>query len=247
MPVTHIRHQSGIGINEIKDFFILTPPYKIFPLSDSSVTIDFGAVIDIGISTIVAQLFDNCNSHPFEGFIEAVPAYASLTVFYDVLQVREAHPNVSIAYSVAENYLVASLKNLASADTKKTALIEIPVVYDGEDLAFVAAHTKLSAEEVIKIHTHSTYRVYMMGFLPGFAYLGGMDERIATPRKSTPRTKVPAGSVGIAGKQTGIYPLESPGGWQLIGRTSLPLFNMDSSNPALLKAGDLVRFVQVGK
>jgi len=204
-------------------------------------------VIDIGINTLIAQLFDYCNSHSFKGFVEAVPAYASLTVFYDILQVRDAHPKSSTAFAIAENYLIESLKNLALSESKEPALIEIPVVYDGEDIVFVAEHTQLSIEEVIKIHTQATYRVYMMGFLPGFAYLGGMDERIATPRKSTPRTKVPAGSVGIAGKQTGIYPLESPGGWQLIGTTSLPLFNMDSPNSTLLKAGDLVRFVQVEK
>lgn len=204
-------------------------------------------MIDIGINTIVAQLFDYCNFHPFIGFVEAVPAYASLTVFYDVLQVRDANPNACTAYAVAENYLITSLKNLASSEIKEPVLIEIPVLYDGEDLAFVAEHTQLSIEEVIQIHTQSLYRVYMMGFLPGFAYLGGMDEKIATPRKSTPHTKVPAGSVGIAGKQTGIYPFESPGGWQLIGRTSLESFNMDSPNPTLLKAGDLIRFVKVEK
>jgi inhibitor of KinA len=202
-------------------------------------------VIDIGINTLVAQLFDYCNSYPFRGFIEAVPAYASLTVFYDVLQVRDAHPNISTAYAFAENYLIKSLKKLALTEATEPSLIEIPVIYDGEDLVFVAEHTQLSIEKVIQIHMQATYRVYMMGFLPGFAYLGGMDERIATPRKSTPRTIVPAGSVGIAGKQTGIYPLESPGGWQLIGRTSLELFNIDSPNPALLRAGDLVKFVRI--
>ncbi|GAB3503265.1 5-oxoprolinase subunit B [Emticicia fontis] len=202
-------------------------------------------MIDVEINTIVSYLFDYCNKHPFEGFKEAVPAYASLTVFYDVLRVRKAYPSHSIAYNIVENYLREALQNLSSSEKEESLLIEIPVVYDGEDLDFVATHNQLSIEEVIQIHIQPTYRVYMMGFLPGFAYLGGMDERIATPRKSTPRTKVLAGSVGIAGKQTGIYPLESPGGWQLIGRTSLPLFNIDSSSPTLLKAGDLVRFVRV--
>jgi KipI family sensor histidine kinase inhibitor len=202
-------------------------------------------MIDVGINTLVNQIFDYCNAHPFVGFVEAVPAYASLTVFYDVIKVRNSHSNNGTAYAVAENYLIISLENLAKSEIKEPLLIDIPVVYEGEDLAFVAEYNQLSIEEVIQIHTQPTYRVYMMGFLPGFAYLGGMDERIATPRKSTPRTKVPGGSVGIAGKQTGIYPLESPGGWQLIGRTSLSLFNIDSPNPTLLKAGDLVRFVRV--
>jgi inhibitor of KinA len=202
-------------------------------------------VIQVGINALVSQLFDYCNKRPFKGFIEAVPAYASLTVFYDVIQVRNAYTYADTAYSLVENYLAIALQNLSSIEIKEPTLIEVPVVYDGEDLVFVAAHNQLSIEEVIQIHTEAIYRVYMMGFLPGFAYLGGMDERIATPRKSTPRTKVPAGSVGIAGKQTGIYPLESPGGWQLIGRTLVSLFNIDSSNPTLLKAGDLVRFVRV--
>ncbi|WP_207220046.1 5-oxoprolinase subunit PxpB [Emticicia agri] len=224
----------------------MTPSYKIFSLSDSSITLDFGAVIEVDINSLVAQLFDYCQTNPFTGYQEAVPAYASLTVFYDVVQVRSAYPHAGTAYKLIENYLIDALKNLASTEAKESNLIEIPVIYDGEDLSFVAEYNQLSIDEVIQIHTQATYRVYMMGFLPGFAYLGGMDERIATPRKSTPRTRVPAGSVGIAGKQTGIYPLESPGGWQLIGRTSLPLFNMDSPNSTLLKAGDLVRFVRVG-
>lgn len=223
----------------------MTPPYKIFPLSDSSITIDFGAVIDTGINSLVAQLFDYCNKYPFDGYIECVPAYASLTVFYEVIAVRNAHLQTNTAYAVAESYLTNAVMNLESTERQEPDLIEIPVVYDGEDLAFVASHNQLTIEEVIRIHTQTVYRVYMMGFLPGFAYLGGMDERIATPRKSTPRTKVPAGSVGIAGKQTGIYPLESPGGWQLIGKTSIPLFDMDAESPTLLKAGDLVRFYDV--
>lgn len=219
--------------------------FKIFALSDSAITIDFGAVIDVGINTIVGQLFDYCNKYPFDGFREAIPAYASLTVFYDVLQVRASNPDAKTAFGVVENYLTAAIHSLESAEVKEPNLIEIPVIYDGEDLAFVASHNKLSTAEVIQIHTQATYRVYMMGFLPGFAYLGGMDERIATPRKASPRAKVPAGSVGIAGKQTGIYPLESPGGWQLIGHTHIPLFTLGSSEPTLLKAGDLVRFVEI--
>lgn len=219
--------------------------FKIFALSDSAITIDFGAVIDVGISTIVGQLFDYCSKYPFDGFKEAVPAYASLTVFYDVLQIRASNPDAKTAFDIVQNYLTAAIQSLESAEVKEPNLIEIPVIYDGEDLAFVASHNKLSTAEVIQIHTQATYRVYMMGFLPGFAYLGGMDERIATPRKASPRAKVPAGSVGIAGKQTGIYPLESPGGWQLIGHTDTPLFTLGSPEPTLLKAGDLVRFVEV--
>ncbi|UTA66415.1 5-oxoprolinase subunit PxpB [Emticicia sp. 21SJ11W-3] len=219
--------------------------YKIFPLSDSAVTIDFGSVIDEAVNTLVSQLFHYCNSQPFIGFQEAVPAYASLTIFYDVVQVRIAYPETPTAYALAENYLKEALNKTISTANISPNRIDIPVIYDGEDLAHVAAHNGLSKEEVIEIHSAATYRVYMMGFLPGFAYLGGMDTRIATPRRASPRTKVPAGSVGIAGQQTGIYPLASPGGWQLIGHTDALLFNISSESPTLLKAGDLVKFVRV--
>lgn len=221
--------------------------YKILPLGDSSITIDFGSEIDEAVNTLVAQLFDYCLQNPFTGFMEAIPAYASLTVFYDVIQVRNAYPEAPTAFAWAEKYLTEALNNLNTTTKASPNLIEIPVIYDGEDLAFVASHNGLSIEEVIQNHSAATYRVYMMGFLPGFAYMGGMDERIATPRKTSPRTKVPAGSVGIAGQQTGIYPLESPGGWQLIGRTTVKLFDIDAPNPTLLKAGDLVKFVNVAR
>lgn len=223
----------------------MLPPYKIFALSDSATTIDFGAVIDININTLVAQLCNYFHKNRFHGFIEVVPAYASLTVFYDVIQVKKAFKSANTAYEIVENYLSEALKNIELTEKAQPTLIEIPVVYDGEDLSFVAAHNQLSIEDVIKIHSQPTYRVYMMGFLPGFAYLGGLDERIATPRKQTPRVKVPAGSVGIAGKQTGIYPLESPGGWQLIGHTTTPLFSIGEGNTTLLKAGDWVKFIPI--
>ena len=216
--------------------------YKIFPLSDSAITIDFGNSINESTNTIVSQLFKSCDLNPFQGFIESVPAYASLTIFYDVYQVKLHNPAIESAFSFVTSYLENQLQCLDSQGNTEVKLIEIPVIYDGEDLAFVAEYTQLSVPQIIAIHTAPTYRVYMMGFLPGFAYLGGMDERIATPRKSTPRMKVPAGSVGIAGKQTGIYPLESPGGWQLIGHILLPLFTPEAESPTLLKAGDLVRF-----
>ncbi|MBO1911088.1 5-oxoprolinase subunit PxpB, partial [Microvirga sp. 3-52] len=115
----------------------------------------------------------------------------------------------------------------------------------GPDLEYVAKSNNLSIEEVIQIHSENEYLVYMIGFAPGFPFLGGMDKRIATPRKETPRLTIPSGSVGIAGKQTGVYPLETPGGWQIIGRTPLDLFLPDMSPPTLLEAGDKIRFMPV--
>lgn len=217
--------------------------YKIFPLSDSAITIDFGNVIDEKINDIVMKLYDYCSRNQFMGMIEAMPAYASLTIFYDVWELRKSNLNAKSAYAFVEKYIKNSLKSLDSEVLTSKILVEIPVIYDGEDLAFVAEYNLLSIEEVIKIHIKPIYRVFMMGFLPGFAYMGGLDARIATPRRAAPRTKVPAGSVGIAGNQTGIYPSESPGGWQLIGRTELQLYTPNSPQITLLKAGDLVKFI----
>jgi inhibitor of KinA len=220
--------------------------YKIFPLSDSAITIDFGNVIDAQINDFVMKLYLFCSENPFEGMIEAMPAYASLTIFYDVFKVRKVNTEAKTAFDFAKKYLENNLQNIDNEQVNKYNLVEIPVIYDGEDLPFVAEYNDISIEDVIKIHTSPIYRVYMMGFLPGFAYMGGLDARIAAPRKATPRTKVPAGSVGIAGNQTGIYPSESPGGWQLIGRTELQLYTPNCANITLLKAGDVVKFIKIG-
>ncbi len=217
--------------------------YKTFPLSDSAITIDFGNVIDEKINDIVMQLYSHCTKNAFVGMKEAMPAYASLTIFYDVFSVRKNYNYFKSAYAFVEDFLIKSYENIGEAESFAKRTIEIPVIYDGEDLAYVADYHQISESQVIALHTTPTYRVYMMGFLPGFAYMGGLDARIATPRRSTPRTKVPAGSVGIAGNQTGIYPSESPGGWQLIGRTELQLYTPNATEITLLKAGDLVKFI----
>ena len=217
--------------------------YKIFPLSDSAITIDFGNVIDENINDIVMQLYKNCTKNTFVGMKEAMPAYASLTIFYDVFSVRRKYTFFKTAYAFVEDFLIKSYENIGEEESFQKRIIEIPVVYDGEDLSYAANYHQISEAQVIELHKTPIYRVYMMGFLPGFAYMGGLDARIATPRRATPRTKVPAGSVGIAGNQTGIYPSESPGGWQLIGRTELQLYTPNSSDITLLKAGDLVKFI----
>jgi inhibitor of KinA len=219
--------------------------YKIFSLSDRAATIDFGNVIDVEINDFVMKLYHFCSQNPFEGMIEAMPAYASLTIFYDVFKVRKAYLSANTAFDFVKKYIENSLQNIDNESVIQRRLVHIPVIYDGEDLPYVAQYNKLSIEEVIKIHTSPIYRVFMMGFLPGFAYMGGLDARIATPRKATPRMKVPAGSIGIAGNQTGIYPAESPGGWQLIGRTELQLYTPDLPVITLLNAGDLVKFESI--
>ena len=210
---------------------------KIKPLGDSALLISFGEVIEDEINARVHAIARAIEKSNFEWLVETVPAYSSLLVIYDPLKV---------SYSEVE----ASIGPLLKAEGRafEGRLIEIPVVYGssyGPDIEFVANYNGLSVDEVIEIHSRPVYRVYFLGFLPGFAYLGGMDERIATPRLEKPRLKVPAGSVGIAGKQTGIYPLESPGGWRLIGRTPLRLFNPAKEPPTLLQPGDRVKFVPI--
>lgn len=217
--------------------------YNIFPLSDSAITIDFGNVIDEKTNDIIMQLYQYCTKNAFLGMKEAMPAYASLTIFYDVFSVRKNYISFKSAYAFVEDFLIKSYENIGEGKSFEKQTIEIPVIYDGEDLSYVADYHQISTKKVIELHTVPTYRVYMMGFLPGFAYMGGLDAQIATPRRATPRTKVPAGSVGIAGNQTGIYPSESPGGWQLIGRTELQLYMPNATEITLLKAGDLVKFV----
>lgn len=179
------------------------------------------------------------DAHPFEGMVEYTPAFASVTVFYDPLR---------LGYEDAVRQMERGVLERTPLAPGEGRRVEIPVCYGGEhgpDLEFVAAHNGLSPEDVVRIHSGEEYLVYMIGFAPGFPYLGGMSERIAAPRRSTPRLHVPAGSVGIAGAQTGVYPLETPGGWQIIGRTPERLFRPEATPPSLLQSGDRVMFMPV--
>ena len=179
------------------------------------------------------------------GVSELVPAYTTVTVFYDPFQVVQAGaPENSIAGWLTER-VRERLKNPPKMEKSKPRTVEIPVCYGGEfgpDLGLVAKQAKLSSEEVIKRHRKAEYLVYLIGFAPGFPYLGGLPKELATPRHAKPRMVVPPGSVGIAGNQTGIYPLGTPGGWNLIGRTPLQLFRPGENPPSLLRAGDRVEF-----
>ncbi len=173
--------------------------------------------------------------------VECLPTYRSLAIYFDPLA-------VSCEEIAAE--VRTALKEAAESKSSSHKVISIPVCYGGEygpDIQNVAEHAGMSVEEVIKRHTASVCHCYMIGFVPGFAYLGGMDESIATPRLQNPRTVIKGGSVGIAGKQTGIYPIDSPGGWQLIGRTPLKLFTPEASQPTLIDSGYGVRFVPVSE
>lgn len=215
----------------------------VFSLGEGAVVVDWGSIISPEINSRVTVAADRLMADPFPGFKEVVPAYSSLGIFFDPLVVQAHFPGKATGDAVAEMIrpMLAEDHSTALASVE-SRLHRIPVVYDGPDLADVASLHQLTVSEVVDIHSAMEYRVYMMGFLPGFAYLGTVDTRIATPRKSSPRKKVPAGSVGIAGDQTGIYPLESPGGWQLIGRTDTQLFLPVADPPCLLRPGDRVQF-----
>jgi KipI family sensor histidine kinase inhibitor len=171
--------------------------------------------------------------------VDLVPSYRSLLVYYDPL--HTSLPEL-------EERLTALEQDLDQAVLNAPRVVEIPTLYGGEygpDIGQVAKHNGLAPEEVIQIHSAGEYLVYMMGFTPGFPYMGGMSERIATPRLQTPRTAIPAGSVGIAEQQTGVYPIESPGGWQLIGRTPVQLFDPQREPPVVVTVGDYIRFTPI--
>lgn len=209
---------------------------KIVPLSDSAVLLRLGETIDPVINRQVRLLAAALTLDPFPGIIETVPGYASLTIHYDSLTLTHAQ--------VCE-WLESRLSLAAETASRPVKTVEIPVIYDGPDLDFVAAHCRLTIDEVIRLHTSTPYIVYMMGFTPGFPYLGILPEALRVPRLETPRPKVPAGSVALAGVQTGIYPVDSPGGWRLVGRTALTLFDPQREPPFLFAPGDEVRFVPV--
>lgn len=221
---------------------------RIFPLGESAVTVEFGNVISIELNQQALALAAQVEANPFPGFIEALPAYASTTVFFDLYKVRRNFPGDSTAFAAVVREVEKALENLSGVPSAERDVIDIPGQFDeehGPDLRFVAEHAGLPTNNIIEIFTSQVYRVFMLGFLPGFAYMGEVDERIAIERKASPRSKVPKGSIGIAGRQTGIYSLESPGGWQIIGSTDILLFDRDSETPTFLMPGDLVRFVSV--
>lgn len=215
--------------------------FRIKPVGDQAALVVFEQKIDESVNTEVMELASRIESMGRREFVETVPAFASLLVYYDPLR-------MSFAECAGILEKLASRTGTGAGHTGK--LVEIPVCYGGiygEDLEYVARHAGLTPEEVIRIHSGREYRIYMLGFLPGFPYLGGMDERLTTPRLSSPRTKIPAGSVGIGGSQTGIYPVSSPGGWQLIGRTPVTLFSLGKGGTLPYEAGDRIRFVPIGE
>lgn len=203
---------------------------------DSGITIEFGKEISEDINLKIRAMVIRIVQSNIKGIIEIIPTYRSILVDYNPLE---------IGYEELKQRLMEIESSTDVGSLPPAEVIHIPVLYGGEmgsDIDVVASHNNITVDDVIAIHSEAYYLVYMLGFTPGFPYLGGMSSKIATPRLESPRTKIPKGSVGIAGSQTGIYPYESPGGWQLIGRTPIELFNPFTEPNALLKSGQYIKF-----
>jgi len=205
-------------------------------VGDRGLNMEFGNEISEEINQKIRATATAISQRKIPGIKELIPTYRSLLVLYEPTE-------ISLKDLITE--LKSIQENLGSLQLPQPIVSVIPVLYGGEmgpDLDFVAKHNNITPDEVIAIHTGANYLIYMLGFTPGFTYLGGMSEKIAAPRLASPRTKIPAGSVGIAGKQTGIYPIDSPGGWQLIGRTPVKLYDPLRETPVLFTAGNYIRF-----
>ena len=223
---------------------------RISSLGDDCVTVDFGNEISIDTNSKAVALAARLNEVKFPGLVEAVPAYSSVSVFFDLAIVQGSAKLSETALTSVTRYIDLALENLPVNANGNARTVQIAVDFSDEvapDLDRVADFARMTRSEVIGLFTSKTYRVYMLGFLPGFAYMGEVDERIAIPRHESPRTSVPKGSVGIAGRQTGIYPFQSPGGWQIIGRTSDEMFLLNREPNSLLQPGDEVRFIDSRK
>ena len=226
----------------------VTQATRLYPLGDAAVVLEFGTAISPATHAAIAAFVARLAARPFVGLRECVPAFTTLTVYYDPWLASETgrYPQPYARVAAQLRALLADMP--AAVATEETEVVEIPVCYGGAfgpDLDLVAQHSGLSSREVVELHTAPIYLIHLIGFAPGFPYLGGLDARLATPRRPEPRPLVPAGAVGIAGAQTGIYSLPTPGGWQLIGRTPLALFNPEWARPSRLRAGQRLRFVAI--
>lgn len=203
---------------------------------DTAVTAEFGNEISESINSRIRAFSIALKHSNIQGITETVPTYRSLMIHYD--------PGIILYDSLVEK-LEELLGTLNSIEIPPSEVLEIPVYYGGDmgpDIDFVASHNGKTQREVVEIHTSGEYLIYMLGFTPGFTYLGGMSDEIAAPRLKQPRVSIPAGSVGIAGKQTGVYPIDSPGGWQLIGRTPVRMYDPNRAEPILPQAGQYIKF-----
>ena len=216
-------------------------PYRIIPAGDSALVVEFEERIDPEVNARAIAVADALQAAPIAGVRDVVPTYRTVAVFFDPLRTNYD--------ALLERLETAAQRPAGDTGHQRTPVV-IPVCYGGDlgpDIADVAGVARISEDEVVALHAGATYRVFMMGFVSGFAYMGIVDPRIAAPRRATPRVRVPLGSVGIAGEQTGVYPAETPGGWQIIGRTPLKPFDATRPDPFLVKAGDSVRFTPIDR
>ena len=218
--------------------------FEIITQSECSLSLKFGSSIDEEILTRLIAVHHEINKKPFPGFIESVPTYTSLTIYYDpVMVMRSTLAGHTPSEKVKAYFRKYEWKGFLKSSVEK--IIPIPVCYDksfGLDLEELATELQLNIHDIVQLHSQKIYTVYMVGFTPGFPYMGTTHSKLSCSRKQTPRKQVAAGSVGMAGKQTGIYPSATPGGWQIIGRTPIKLFSVDKNPPAFLQPGDKVKF-----
>lgn len=222
--------------------------FTISTLGDSALIVNFGNKIDEALNRKVLHLFQELKILALPFVKDIVPAYSTLTIFYDLLIMKNKNPVNKTSLEIFTEQIKKIIEDDMEIYSPPSRKLKIPVCYAkkyGLDINDIGKEKKISVDEIIRLHTAKKYRVYMIGFLPGFAYMGEVDEQIAFPRKAQPRTKVEAGSVGIAGIQTGIYPLDSPGGWQIIGKTPLKIFTKEKDDPVLLQPGDEIEFYSI--
>ena len=227
---------------------MLNNQFTISPLGDSSLIINFGNVIDENINKKVLALFYKLKGLSIPFIKDIIPAYNSLTIYYNIVITKQKTVSIKTFFEIFSDQLSKVIIDHIEILSLPFRRIKIPVCYTekyGLDINYISKEKKLPVDEIIRLHKVKKYRVYMIGFLPGFAYMGEVDEQIAIPRKVQPRTIIEAGSVGIAGTQTGIYPLNSPGGWQIIGKTPVKLFIKEKDDPVLLHPGDEVEFYSI--
>ncbi len=224
-----------------------TASYHIYPCGDHALTIELGDRIDLTTNRKVMALYSQLKASDIKGLQDIIPAYHSITLIYDTVFLKKQVSTTTV-YEWVSKEVEKLLEKFKIVENQISRKITIPVCYDervAPDILELSLAHKMTIADLIRIHCGIAYRVYMIGFLPGFAYMGSVDPSIASPRKASPRTIVPKGSVGIAGEQTGIYPFDSPGGWQLIGRTPLLLFDQTKPSPCLLEPGDEVQFYPI--
>jgi len=225
--------------------------FAFFPMGDRALVVELAARVSESVAAQARRLADGVEAAPIPGVREAVSAFSSITVHYEPVRVKDAAAPDQTAvgsYELLQARLQAVLEAAGEEEVVPGTLVEVPVCYGGEygeDLGVLALAHEMAPSKFVELHTRPVYYVGMIGFMPGFPYLAGLDARLITPRRATPRSSVPRGSVAIGGEHTGIYPLDSPGGWHVIGRTPLSLFDLHRDPPSLLQAGDRVRFVAI--